>query len=322
MPAAILVPLDGSPFGEHALPHALGLARQHGAPLHLVHVHAPPVPGAYAEAVAEEHARWDREIREQEEAYLARLAARIAEHAGLTAATAVLDGPVVATLRAHAARIDAGLVVLTTHGRGILARSWLGSVTDGLVRVAGTPVLVVRPAEGEPDLNPAPPWRHVVVALDGSALARRVLPDVLALRAPATRISLVSVAPPGRPAATPPPAMDEVALDELAPASWYEADAPADPYEERADVEADRAQTALRAVQEELAATVPETAVRVLRHPSPAVAILDFVRDEGADVVAMTTRGRSGLSRLLLGSVADKVVRGAGGAVLLRASSD
>jgi nucleotide-binding universal stress UspA family protein len=41
---SILVPLDGSAFGEHALPFALSLARRAGAQLHLAHIHVPPVP--------------------------------------------------------------------------------------------------------------------------------------------------------------------------------------------------------------------------------------------------------------------------------------
>jgi hypothetical protein len=38
----IMVPLDGSTVGEHALPHALRIARRGGATLHLVHVHFNP----------------------------------------------------------------------------------------------------------------------------------------------------------------------------------------------------------------------------------------------------------------------------------------
>ena len=42
---SLLVPLDGSAFGEHALPLALGIARRCGARVRLVHVHAPLGPG-------------------------------------------------------------------------------------------------------------------------------------------------------------------------------------------------------------------------------------------------------------------------------------
>ena len=55
---------------------------------------------------------------------------------------------------------------------------------------------------------------------------------------------------------------------------------------------------------------------RVLSHDQPAVAILDEVKARRADLVALATHGRSGLPRLFLGSVADKVVRGASVPVL------
>ena len=45
----ILVPLDGSPFGEHAIPYAASIARRCGAVLHLTHVHLPPIVPSGAE---------------------------------------------------------------------------------------------------------------------------------------------------------------------------------------------------------------------------------------------------------------------------------
>lgn len=56
---------------------------------------------------------------------------------------------------------------------------------------------------------------------------------------------------------------------------------------------------------------------QVIAHEQPAMAILDTASSLGADAVALTTRGQSGLKRMLLGSVADKVVRGANMPVLI-----
>jgi nucleotide-binding universal stress UspA family protein len=47
----------------------------------------------------------------------------------------------------------------------------------------------------------------------------------------------------------------------------------------------------------------------VVHHPSPARAILDIADEHGVDLIAMETHGRSGVAKLLLGSVTDKVVR-------------
>ena len=55
---------------------------------------------------------------------------------------------------------------------------------------------------------------------------------------------------------------------------------------------------------------------RLLRDGSPTETILDVAREVGAELIVMGTHGRSGLSRLLLGSVAENVLRGASCPVL------
>src|SRR5204863_2868447 len=57
------------------------------------------------------------------------------------------------------------------------------------------------------------------------------------------------------------------------------------------------------------AASVP--AEPHVKQGDPALQILDTCRDTGADLIAMTTHGHSGISRWVLGSVAEKVLRGA-----------
>ncbi len=52
------------------------------------------------------------------------------------------------------------------------------------------------------------------------------------------------------------------------------------------------------------------TETKVMTAPQPAVAILSAASEEGVDLIAISTSGRGGASRLLLGSVADKVLRG------------
>jgi nucleotide-binding universal stress UspA family protein len=65
---SIMVPLDGSPFGEHALPYALNIGRPTGAQLHLAHVYAIPPPES-GDVV-------DAELRAHEQAYLEGLTMR------------------------------------------------------------------------------------------------------------------------------------------------------------------------------------------------------------------------------------------------------
>ena len=132
----ILVPLDGSEFGEQALPAAVALARKANAELRLVHV----VPPRHAPDARSEAAK-----------YLKAHAGRLTVDGGVRVGTDVLGGSIDECLCEYARRTDCDLIVLTSHGRGALARVWLGSVTDKLVRTAPCPVLTVRtPDESHP----------------------------------------------------------------------------------------------------------------------------------------------------------------------------
>ena len=59
----------------------------------------------------------------------------------------------------------------------------------------------------------------------------------------------------------------------------------------------------------------------VMSGSNPAAGILEFARQKRPDAVALTTHGRGGISRMLLGSIADKVVRAAHGPVLVYRST-
>src|SRR5262245_50453860 len=151
MVRSILVPLDGSTFGEHALPMALSLARRSGAMLHLAHVHQiAPSTSVAGVAVMDSI---DLHLRQDEQAYLADVTRRAREHGDVPITTALLDGEVAGALRTYAAARLADLVVLSTHGRGAMGRFWLGSVADELLRDLPCPALLVRPHESKPDLR-------------------------------------------------------------------------------------------------------------------------------------------------------------------------
>src|SRR5260370_5209483 len=90
---SILVPLDGSSFGEHALPLALRLARQSGAALQIVHVHGSPAP-LYAEGDPAYSAEVDAAMRKSEQAYLDRILERLANRSRTPVQAALLEGPI------------------------------------------------------------------------------------------------------------------------------------------------------------------------------------------------------------------------------------
>jgi len=290
MSVNILLPLDGSAFGEHALPAALELAQRLSARLHLVQVHEPPAPLA-AEPGNGLETELNTSLRLQEEEYLRTMANRCMERAGVVTRTELLDGPVATTLASYIQDVGIDLVVMTTHGRSGMSRAWVGSVADAVVRRSAVPVLLLRPHD---DQAPRPlDCRHVLVPLDGSPLAEGILPPAELLhRVCLARFTLLRVVGPLQvePAGTGPAVLTQ------SPAAV-----------ERAVIAAREYLEGVAAAWRSEGAEV-EIAVQV--HSIPAVAILDYAATHGIDVVAMATHGRGGWSRVALGSVADKVMRG------------
>jgi nucleotide-binding universal stress UspA family protein len=294
---SILVPLDGSPFGEHALPLALSIARRSGAQLYLAHVHVDSVP-MFVNGMVYLDPTADIQARERERAYLDALATRLAKRLDRAITTTLLDGMVADALHDYATQIEADLVVLTTHGRAGLARAWLGSVADTLMRRLPIPVLLVRPPEAAPDLNHEPVVARILIPLDGSTLAEQVLAHAMALGRPMqAAYTLLQAIDPVILGYT--PAAYAMGLDELI-------------------IEQERvaAQSYLAEIAERLRAESLRVETNVAIGPS-AAAILDYAHAHRVDLIALATHGRGGLQRWLLGSVADKVVRGASVPVLV-----
>lgn len=152
MPAVyerILVALDGSERAERVLPYVAPLADKFGASVTLLR--ATTSVGMVVAGDIDPTPLLEAE-RQEATAYLAALAARLAE-VGLTVSTASPEGPAADALVEHARRTGADLIALTTHGRGGLGRLLFGSVADAVLRHAPCPVLLVRLGEatGEPE---------------------------------------------------------------------------------------------------------------------------------------------------------------------------
>jgi nucleotide-binding universal stress UspA family protein len=233
----------------------------------------------------------DEVIREAETDYLRQLAERVraaAPGVTVTARNIELDAPLVEILTKAASDVAAELIATTTHGRGPFARFWLGGITDELVRQSPVPVMVLRPTAGDvpADLAARPRLEHLLIPLDGSELAERIV-------APAIRFGQVFGA-------------DYTLVLVLDP------DAPAD---EGDPVE--RAEAYLSRVARSVGESKGAAWAQVVRDGPPAEAILDLAGASPATGVALATHGRTGLTRLLKGSVADEVIRHATGPVLV-----
>lgn len=294
----ILVPLDGSTLAENAIPIAIDLARRSKGSLRLVRVHTPAMPIATVGdlAVPFYDPAWDDQLRKIERAYLKGVVTRAERAFGGTVTSKLRDGAHIPDeIEREAAEFSANLILMTTHGHGGSALAWLGSVADGVVRTTHRIVLVVpERAAGQPFT-----MRSILIALDGTDSSASVIEPAADLaRLFGATLKLVRVVEPqivgDLPAAVALP-VDRFGIDKAADAAKADIDAVAAP---------------LRAQGLAVEATV-------LVHTNPARALIEHIGQAGADLVAMATHGR-GVSRLFVGSVADKVLRGSGRPSLIR----
>jgi nucleotide-binding universal stress UspA family protein len=291
---SILVPLDGSAFAEHALPLALSIARRAKAPLQIAHVDLVPAP-MYVLSRPNMESTYDAQARERAAAYLDDVVWRLSARTSVPVETVLLEGSVAEALQEHVAIKGVDLVVMTTHGRGALGRAWLGSVADKLVRHLPIPVLLVRPREEPHDLTAEPVLRRVLIPLDGSALAEQALEPALTLGGlmPA-EYTLLHVVEPML-----------IMGDEMgafatgAAAAAMHAQLP------------EEGRKYLSGVVQQLGSRGETVQSKVVIDRPAAEAILQEAKTGGCDLIALATHGHGGLARLLLGSVADKVLQGA-----------
>lgn len=295
----IVVPLDGSPLSEAALPLAVTIAEASHGSLFLARVHTPVVG---APEVGYPLPDWEDEIRLSECAYLAEAARPLVTSAHCPTESRLLEGAVGSAIKHYAEDVSADLIVASTHGRTGLSRAWLGSTVDWLVRFAPVPVMLMRPSSD----GPAPhAWAcaNILVTLDGSERSEKILPDAVRLaRIAGARMTLLRVVTPAVRSVAP-YGVAALAVVPDAPRT-LELMHEATDYVQNLAATVGRDNTGL------------EITTEVVMGEHVAETILEEARTRAADVIALCSRGR-GASRLLVGSIADKLLRGFDGALMM-----
>jgi nucleotide-binding universal stress UspA family protein len=272
MSAIVMAPLDGSPAAEAALPWAVHLARGLNGSIRLVGVHAPPAVLLDGETLVGSVVP-DESIRRQETDYFANVQTLL-KPTGVPVAADLLDGGVVSSLAEYARTLKPAWIVMMSHARGAVARFFLGETASEFVRRSPCPVLLVHPAAGPVDPAAEPDVREVLIPLDGSELAERILAPAADF-AKAVRAGVTLLMAPAR-------------LPDIPPA--------------KAEAYLEQKATGLRsqslAVQ---CKTVPKG--------ESADVIVAQAEAHPGTIVALATHGRGGLAKLVWGSVAEDVVR-------------
>jgi nucleotide-binding universal stress UspA family protein len=292
----ILVPVDTSTFAEHALPHALAVAKATRARVDLVMVHEMRPVGERIATLGSELV--EAQQREVEEEYLETLARRLEGSLVHEPGVKLLNGSAATALSRFASRKNTDLIVMSTHGRSGFNRAWLGSVADALVRRSRVPILLVKPADGAEE-HTVVSIDRVLVAVDGSAGGEVAAAHAATLCAAtgAECVVVRVVVPPVRVIASRIP--DTAAM-----------------VHEKLEAETQESERYLKTLPRRI--NLPErTRTEVVTAADTGAAILRVAEAEGSDVIVVGTRGHGGAARLILGSVADKVIRGSRVPVLI-----
>jgi nucleotide-binding universal stress UspA family protein len=297
----ILVPLDGTDFGEAAVPLAAAIARAASGSIHLALAHRPVVPIVPMIEPTPHPTNLDEDLRRRELAYLEGRVQALSGKGSPPATFGHLDGSAGEAVVAEASRIGADLIVMAAHGRGAIGRFWLGSITDYVIRHADVPVLVVHPDGGNAPPSEPPAMRRFLVPLDLSAESDEILETVAELAVLfQSSVTLLHVVEPF--------------FDLVDPAAPYPLSVDHHLTQGRLDEGERRLARASETLRD--AGIVVET--KILESATAAGGILEVLERNEADVVAMTTNGAGGVRRMLVGSVADKVIRGSRKPTLVR----
>lgn len=274
MYADILVPIDGTETADRALEAVLPLARRFDATIHLLHVYdlSQVTPGLRDEA---------REALRDHASGLLADPGEAVEAAGLTAISEVDEsvGPVHTAISEYASNAGVDLIAMGTAADTGLATFAVGSTTRRTLRQAEQPILTVGPsARLSDDLD------DVLLATDGSVGAATAADHALDLcETFDATLHIVNV------------------VDVTGP--W-------------STLEASDLLVAFEAAGREAVNEVIDRAERrdidsvqsSVLNGRPSRVITEYARDRAVDLVTMGTHGRSGLDRVLLGSVSEGVI--------------
>ena len=168
----ILVPLDGSPYAESAVPQAAAISQAFNAKIMLLHIlerdRVDPSTQVF------DLLNW--QIKKMEaKLYLERMSDRL-QKSSLQTDEIILEGPVAESITKFAQSQDMKLVVLSSHGQNGLRKWGTSSITNKIILSAPTSVLIVRAPRIEEK-----PYRRILVPLDCSWRAENVLPIIALL---------------------------------------------------------------------------------------------------------------------------------------------
>ncbi len=291
----LLIPLDGSKTAEQVLPWALSLANRFRLPVELL---AVVDTGTMLTSV--DRARQFDKLVEQgtrdSKAYLERISGRFV---GIKLRRSVELGNAAELIIEKAEASKSALVAMTTHGHSGLNRWLLGSVAEKVLRATTNPLLLVRPSlAGKVDGEAS--FKSIIVPLDGSELGEASLPCAGKIaKKLGLELFLIRI-------------VEKPYGAFVSGGGYY-----AGNVDELMNDIRDRARDYLEAKLAELKKSGVEQTSYLLQEGIAADEIVSVGDQTPESLIVMSSHGRSGVKRWLLGSVAETVVRHANNPVLV-----
>lgn len=298
MSHTVIIPLDGSKLAEQALPLGISVAQQMDSTLQLVQV-IPSANQSFNYLSTPDGHMMPIDIvetfRANAQRYLEQKKTQLLE-AGIAVETTVIEGDIAPAIANFANQEEAAYLVMSTHGRGGLSRWMLGSVADQVLHLSERPLLIMRPKETSDALLasrliPAnlPQLERIVVPLDGEPLAEQVLPHAKRLaRAYGAELLLWRSVP----AVTSGMMHAEMAILET----------------KLIELNRQQAKEYLNRIKIDLEMEGFKVSAAVGGMPITD-RILAYAAKSDADLIAMSTHARSAIGRMIMGSVADGIIR-------------
>ncbi len=289
----ILLPLDGSDLAQQAIPYAEKLAGSLGSQIKLIYVRGP-----HEDKYSNMHKLYLQKIAEAMKSGAEQYTDKPGRDKIIVEST-ILAGDPAQEIVDYADKENIDLIVMSTHGRTGITRWALGSVADRVLRATRKPLALIRAKNIRPNTLPKNIINKILVTLDGSAQSEVVIPYVEEL---ASRIKA------------------EVVLLHVLEPSYYVFTVGGfnwDAYSEKQRKSMKAFYTDyLQGIAAKFRKMGITTKYQVI-FGIVAEVIIDFSDKVHADFVAMSTHGRSGVNRWVLGSVAERVLRAGNTSLLL-----
>lgn len=270
----VLLAIDDSKFSEAAIQAVMAQLQPKGTELEVLHVVdlAIPIPTLYAAEFRRESLKQGRELVKRTEQLLIK--------AGFKVLTAIEEGDPRSNILGFAAHWNANLIILGSHGRNGLDHFLMGSVSEAVLHHAPCSVQVVRIRKEPNELEEASPRLKVLLAIDDSRFSEAARDAIMRqLRPKQTEVCVLHIVEP-----------------------YYSHIAGAEPTTE----------LKLVAHSEQLLAGAGFKVHTAIEEGDPRTKVVDYAANWKPDLLVVGSHGRSGLERLLMGSVSENVARHSG----------